>query len=395
MNRTEIDSYIRNDAERKRVEQADALAVRFAARAAQHDQEGSFPFDNFADLKDAGFISLTVPREYGGEEISLYELVLLLERIARGDGSTALAFGWHIGQVLHLRTTRKWPELVFKELCGDIAESGAMINTFASERASGSPSRGGKPETTAVATEGGWWISGRKTFSTLSPILDRFVVSAAVVDEDRVDEFLVRVSDRVRVEETWNTLGMRATGSHDVVLDRVFVPEEARLSGLSGGGSDDGGGWLLHIPACYLGIAFAARDFALHFARTYRPNSLPGAIAELPAVKQQVGKMEAELRLARNFLYSTAERWDREPEYRTAMKPELGLAKYVATNSAIRIVDLAMRIVGGSSLSKTFPLERYYRDVRAGLHNPPMDDTVIQNLAASALQEWNHKGAYQ
>jgi len=387
MTRRTIDEYIRTEEQREKVARTERLAAAFAERAAAHDREGSFPFENFADLKEAGYLKLTVPKAFGGDEISLYEFVLLQERLAYGDGSTALAVGWHLGQVMHFRETGKWPDALFEELCRDVVGSGAMINTFASEPASGSPSRGGKPETEAEEVEGGWVLTGRKTFSTLSPILDRFVVTATSKRDGRIDEYLVRRGDGVRVVETWDTLGMRATGSHDVVLERAFVPASARISRHGREAVDDGGGWLLHIPACYLGIAFAARDFALRFARTYRPNSVAGPIAELATVQMSIGRMEAELRTARRVVYAAAERWDREKEMRPAMKPELGLAKYVATNGAIAVVDLAMRIVGGSSLAKTSPLERYYRDVRAGLHNPPMDNNVMQLLAADALAE--------
>ncbi|MFC5530661.1 acyl-CoA dehydrogenase family protein [Cohnella yongneupensis] len=379
-----IDQYIRNEQERERAASVEALAERFAARAPKHDREGSFPFDNFADMRDAGYLKLTVPRQFGGDEISLYEMVQLQERLAYGDGSTALAVGWHVGQVLHLRTCGKWPEELFAELCRAIVHDGAMINTFASEAASGSPSRGGKPETTAVREGDGYRITGRKTFSTLSPILDRFVVSAYLPEEDSVAEFLVHRSDRVTIVETWDTLGMRATGSHDVVLDGAFAATDHRITGK---GIDDAGGWLLHIPACYVGIAIAARDYAVRFAKTYRPNHLQGVIADLPTVQQQIGLMEAEIRTARCLLYAAADRWDNEPDNRPSLKPDLGLAKYVATHNALKVVDMAMRIVGGASLAKSSPLERYYRDVRAGLHNPPMDNTVLQMLAAGALGE--------
>lgn len=383
-----IDQFIRTNEEMKRAQIVEKLAARFAERAAVHDREGTFPFENFADLREAGYLKLTVPKAFGGDEISLYEMVAVQERLAYGDGSTALAVGWHLGQVMHFRTTGKWPDELFSRLCRDIVHDGAMINTFASEAASGSPSRGGRPETTAQKADDGWVLTGRKTFSTLCPILDRFVVTAYVEEEQRTDEFLVYKTDGVSVVETWDTIGMRATGSHDVVLDGVKVGEHARISREQKPAVDDAGGWLLHIPACYIGISLAARDFAIRFAATYRPNSLRGPIAELPAVQQQIGQMEAELRTARNLLYSAADRWDRKQENRPLLKPELGLAKYVVTNSAIKIVDIAMRIVGGTSLNKSLPLERYYRDVRAGLHNPPMDSNVIQMLAADALSEW-------
>ncbi len=378
------DPYIRNEEERERAALAEKLAARFAGRAGRHDREGTFPFENFADLRENGYLKATVPKRYGGDELSLYGLVQLQERLAYGDGSTALAVGWHVGQVLHFRESRKWPEPLFADLCRSVVRDGTMINTFASEAASGSPSRGGRPETTAVRADGGWRITGRKTFSTLAPILDRFVVTAYVPEEDAVAEFLVERTERVSIVETWDTLGMRSTGSHDVVLDGAFAGADKRIPGK---GEDDGGGWLLHIPACYIGIARAARDYALEFARSYRPNTLSEPISSLPSVRQTIGEMEIELRTARSLLYEAAERWDREVGLRPSLRPELSLAKYAAVNNAIRVVDLSMRIVGGASLSRRSPLERYYRDVRAGLHNPPMDNAVLQTLADSALRE--------
>lgn len=385
------DPFIRSPEEALVAERAERLASVFAERAAEHDLEGSFPFENFEQMRREGYLKLTVPAEFGGEECSLYEMVLSQERIARGDGSTALAVGWHVGLMLHLRTVRSWPAGLFQRLCQDVVQHGAMINSFASEPATGSPSRGGKPQTTAGKTDGGWIITGRKTFSTLSPILDQFIVTATIENTDSVAEFLVKKDERVRIEETWNTLGMRATGSHDVILDRVFVPDNRLITDIEQTKkrtvANDGAGWLLHIPACYLGIAFAARQFAIRFADSYRPNSLPGPIADLPHIQQQIGQMEEELIIARTFLYSVADRWDRDPDGRPALKADLGIAKKLATNSALDIVDKAMRIVGGASLSRTLPLERYYRDVRAGLHNPPMEDSVTRSLADRALRE--------
>ncbi|WP_046215313.1 acyl-CoA dehydrogenase family protein [Paenibacillus wulumuqiensis] len=386
-----IDLFIRNEKEAELAAWADRLAVKFAERAAKHDEEGSFPFENFQELKEAGYAKLTVAREYGGEGLGLYEWLLVQERIARGDGSTALSAGWHGGMMLHFRESDGWPEPTFSEFCQDVVAHGNMINKFASERGTGSPTRGGRPQTTAVRTEGGWLLSGRKTYSTLSPLLTDFIVSAGIEDQPEIGDFLVRSRDGISIEETWNTLGMRATGSHDVILDQVFVPDRQVLSihlpGTSKSERDDGDGWLLHIPACYLGIAYAARDFALEFAASYTPNSLNEPIATLPHIRQWIGQIESELRLARTLMYDVADRWDREPEHRKHMRPDFGLVKYNAVHLANQVVDKAMKIVGGAALSRNLPLERLYRDVRAGLHNPPMEDAVLQTLARTALEE--------
>ncbi|AFC32510.1 acyl-CoA dehydrogenase family protein [Paenibacillus mucilaginosus] len=383
------DRWVRSEREAAIASRSERLAAVFAERAPKHDEEGSFPFDNFADLRADGYLALTVPREFGGEEASLYELVLGQERLARGDGSTALAVGWHLVQLFHLRYTGSWPEALFASFCREVVEHGALTNLLATEPSTGSPSRGGRPATTARRTDGGWLLHGRKTFSTLSPILQQFTVTAAVEGTEDTGEFFVRRTAAVRVEETWNTLGMRATGSHDVVLEGAFVPDDEVIRLTSGvrHPAEEDTGWLLHIPACYLGIAWAARDWALDYALTYAPNSLNGPISELPHIRRQIGEMEAEWMTARTLLYTAADRWDADPDGRLSMKGEIALAKYTAVNAAQRIVDLAMRIVGGASLSRRCPLERLYRDVRAGLHNPPMDDIVIAGLAARALAE--------
>ncbi|MCQ4086449.1 acyl-CoA dehydrogenase family protein [Saccharibacillus sp. JS10] len=435
MRKKAIDAFVRNEREAKLASWADTLAERFAQRAAKHDREGSFPFENFEELKAAGYPKLTLAKRQGGDELSLYEWLLVQERIARGDGSTALSAGWHGGMMLHYRETDIWHEPSYSLFCQDVRNSGAMINKFASERATGSPTRGGRPETTAVRVDGGWELTGRKTYSTLSPMLTDFIVSAGIEDSPEMGDFIVRLGSRsetidavdaspfseysgqlpdlaeierraeiskrhaaelrqtagVTLEETWDTLGMRATGSHDIVLDQVFVPDKHVMSfyapGQKKGSIDDADGWMLHIPACYIGIAYAARDYALDFAKSYTPNSLNEPIMTLPHIRQWIGQIDSELRLARTALYDIADRWDRLPHERSLMRPELGWVKYNATHLANEVVDKALKIVGGTGLSKNLPLERYYRDVRAGLHNPPMEDAVLQMLAQSALNE--------
>ncbi|WP_152393406.1 acyl-CoA dehydrogenase family protein [Paenibacillus guangzhouensis] len=388
MNTMPSDPFIRNEREQAIAVRSDQLAAILEQHASLHDREGSFPFENFEHLREEGYLALTAPKEFGGEEASLYEMILAQERLARGDGSTALAVGWHVSQVLQLRIKQSWPQPLYADFCRRVVEEGAMINQFASEPATGSPSRGGRPQTVAVRTENGYLLTGRKTFSSLLPILDQFTVTAFIEEENQLGTFYVRKGPGVSMDETWDTIGMRGTGSHDLVLTGAYVPEEHRINNCENGEvmSDHGGG-LLHVPACYLGIAWAARDFAIQFAKEYRPNSLPGSIVDLPHIQQKIGEMETERITARSLLYSVADRWDRLPEERASMRPELGLAKTVATNAAMRIVDLAMRIVGGSSLSRSLPLERMYRDVRAGLHNPPMDDAVMAMLVQRAIRE--------
>lgn len=373
------------DSTKERLNLMEQIKETFRLRAGKIDEDGHFPFDNINELKNSGYTSLTVPKEYGGLEISLQEMVMLQEMIAEGDGATALSIGWHIGIIKNLSEKRIWSQQMFEVLCEKVKQ-GALVNGAATEQQTGSPTRGGKPETFAKGINGKWVINGRKTFTTMAPILDYFIVSASM-DHGEVGNFLVpRSVHGVSIEETWDSIAMRGTGSHDLVLHNVEVEKDFFVEHLQPG-KKTASGWLLHIPACYLGIAQAARTYSVKFAKEYSPSSIAGTISDLPNVQQKIGEMELLLLQSRHFLYSVAQQWDEANEAdRMNMSPLLGAVKHSVTNSAISVVDLAMRIVGAKSLSKSNPLQRYYRDVRAGLHNPPMDDMTISLLAKDAIQ---------
>lgn len=365
------------------------LSERFLSRAHQVDIEGSFPYENIQDLKDSGYTSLTVPKKYGGREISLYDMLRFQEKIAEGDGATALSIGWHMGIIKNLSEKNSWDEIIFKKICKDV-RNGYLINSAATEPKTGSPTRGGKPETSAYKEGNNWIINGRKTFTTMAPVLDYFIVSATIKATNHVGNFLIPKSSKgIFIEETWDSIALRGTGSHDLVLHNVSIPEEFFVEQLGNEGKKPNG-WLLHIPACYLGIAKAAKKYAIEFAKDYSPNSVEGTIIDLPNVRQKIGEMELKLMESEYFLHSVAKQWDDSDELRRGkMGPILGAAKLNVTNNAIGVVDLAMRLVGAKSLSLKNPLQRYYRDVRAGLHNPPMDDMTIQILANHAIKQFD------
>ncbi|WP_442601304.1 acyl-CoA dehydrogenase family protein [Paenibacillus sp. KN14-4R] len=378
------DRFVRTQQQRDRYDALAPLVERFAQRAKEVDEQNGFSFENIADLKAIGYPALTVPEQYGGAGISLYEMALMQERLAQGDAATALGMGWHIGCVYDLAHSRKWDEAVFERVARDIAANGSLLNRAATEPMTGSPTRGGKPETAAVSTATGWRINGRKTFTTLSPVLDYLVVSATLTETSEVAEFLIpRETAGVRIDLTWNMMGMRGTGSHDLILEHVELPPEALVRKLALG-EGKASPYHLFIPATYLGIALAARREALLFAANYQPNSLKEPIIHLPHIREQIGRIDLELSAARAFMYSVADRWGTE---QFIIPSELAAVKHVATNTAITVVDQAMRIVGAQSLSMNHPLQRMYRDVRFGLHNPPMDDSTIRMLGDFAVQE--------
>lgn len=375
---------------------ARALAPRFAARAEQHDREGSFPFENFEELREAGFFGLTVPARYGGAEASLATFLKTQELLAAGDGSTALALNMHQIRFGPERESPTYPEEWFERFCRGAVEEGWLANTAATEEGLGSPAGGGLPETLAERVEGGWLVTGRKTFTTMAPALKFFIVLARVAtpaDERPLlaNFVLYRDDPGVRIEETWDALGMRATGSHDFVLEGVRLPAGRFLNERRAGGPDARGAaglaWFaLGVAATTIGVAQAARDYAVAFARERTPND-GRTIKEYPGVRQRIARVDLLLQRSRALVYDAARAWETRDEAGMPAINRAATAKVETLNACIEAVDLSMRVVGGVSLQKRRPIERYYRDVRAALHNPPLEDRALEMLARAALDE--------
>lgn len=358
----------------------------FKSLSAKVDEEAIFPTQNINQLQGIGYTAITLPKEYGGYGLGVYEMVLLQETLASFDSTTALSIGWSLGVIGELYEKKQWKAEQLSELAIEF-KKGAMINRSVSEAQTGSPTRGGRPGTTAVKEGSSWVINGRKTFTTASPVLSYFLTSAWIEEKQQVGFFLLHKDlTGLRIEETWDMVSMRGTASHDLVISDCRVDDSKLVELVEKPSVPVFSGWLLHIPACYLGVAQAARDYAVHFATTHQPNSLLAPISELSNVQQLLGEIDLALIQARHLIYSVAEIYDDEKR-RSLLTNEVAVVKHTVTNSAITIVDKAMRIVGAKSLERTNPLQRYYRDVRAGLHNPPMDDMTIKRLAQVAISQ--------
>lgn len=378
---------------------AQRLAPRFATRAAAHDRDATLPRENLRELQEAGYLAASVPAEYGGAGHGLADVVVAQIALARGDGSTALAVGMHLMTCGTESAARAWPEEARRRILGAVAADGALINNIAAEPELGSPRGGGRPRTSLVPDGAGRWrLSGHKTFSTLAPVLTYLITYVAIEDGSGDSGRVAVRSDLpgVRIEETWDALGMRATASHDVHFDGVPLTDADLLTRRPPGEPDPAmmqGGWFpLTVAAAYLGVAAAARDEAVRFARERQPTGYAAPIAQVPHVREQVGRMDATLMSARSFLLSTATEWETRPSDRRALAPQVAAAKRLATNGAVDVVDIAMRIVGGVALVRGHPIERHYRDVRGGLVNPPIEARALEILARAALDESRGEG---
>lgn len=384
------------DRERAIVERAASAAGLAAKYAASHDRDGTFPTEGLGDLARSGYLALVVPSALGGEGATISELALGNVALGKGDASLALVVAMHLALLGRVRDAGAWPEAYLERIGREVVDAhgdkGALINSLASEPEMGSPSRGGLPATTATGFPGGWRLNGRKTFSSGATVLRWGVVSAAAHGpqaEPYVSSFLVPLDARgVRIEPSWDTLGMRATASHTLVLEDVEVSQDAEVPRVTSmpDGIPHERGWSLTVAAVYLGVAEAARDFAVEFARTRKPSALGGkAIGSVPHIRDRVGRMDLLLFQARGQLIGTARAWDAAPS--ATMDAALAAAKVTVSNNAVAVAEQAMRLVGGSSLDRTLPLERHFRDVRAGLNHPPQDDAALALFARQALDD--------
>jgi alkylation response protein AidB-like acyl-CoA dehydrogenase len=371
------------------VARASLLAARFAERAAAHDRDASFPFENFEDLSQAGLLSLTVPAALGGGGAGAGETARVLGIIGKADPSTALVLSMHYIQHLVMAKSTRWPGRLSRKLAAETIEGVALINALRVEPELGSPARGGLPSTIARRTETGWRLSGRKIYSTGAPILKWYAVWARTDEtETRVGLFLVPAGlPGTRIVESWDHLGLRASGSHDVIFEDVVFPldYEIDVRKPEEWQTPDFTQATVHaifVAAIYDGVARAARDWLVTFLRNRVPANLGAPLATLPRAQEILGAIEARLAVNARLIDSFSSDFD-DGFPLTAI--ESNIIKLTVTNNAIAAVEDALSLTGNHGLSRTNPLERHYRDVLCGRVHTPQDDATRISAGRLAL----------
>lgn len=381
------DLFIKTEFQQKWINKIENHKEALQKHAEENDLHSKFPYENINWLIKEGYTKTVLPKSYGGEGATPEDVIILQETLGKIDGATALSIGWHMGVVGQIYSENLWDKEIMDEFAEEVL-NGAIVNRAVSEADTGSPTRGARPSTNAKLVGDEYIINGVKTFTTMSQRLTHFLVGAFIPEKEALGFFLIpRETEGLTIAENWNMVGMRATESHDLVLDDMKIDKKYLVEVSKGPRGAVPNPWNLHIPAVYLRIAQAARDYAVDFANEYSPGSIEGVIADIPAVEQNIGNMELELTTARHYIYSVIDKYQNPPITNARINEEIGAAKHVVVNHAIKIIDSAMRIVGAKSLEMERPLQRYYRDIRAGLHNPPMDDITIKKLAKQAREE--------
>lgn len=365
------------------------LAAEFALTAGTHDRDGSFPFVNFARLHEEGLLALTVPTALGGRGGGLAAAVEAIGTIARGCPSTALVLAMQYISQSSIALSTTWPQHLKDRVGRDAVRTGALANALRVEPELGSPARGGLPATIARRTPTGWKISGHKIYSTGIPLLKWLLVWARTDEETpRVGTFLVPAgAPGIRVEPTWDQLGMRATRSDDVILTDVEVPLDHAVDIRF---AED---WLTQnrlqyawhsvlVPALYDGIARSARDWLVGFVKSRVPSNLGKPLATLPRVQEAIGEIEVLLGVNARLIGSTV------ADVEAGALPseaEGGLIKLTITRNAISVVEEALKLSGNHGISRGNPLERHYRDVLCGRIHTPQEDSVRLAAGKRAL----------
>ena len=370
------------------IDEARRLAPRFAARAAAHDRDGTFPADDFADLRGAGFFGLMAPERLGGAGAGFADYAAVAYELARGNGATALIFNMHAsvtgalsGVTDELAEALGLPPeaLAARDDYLRAAAEGAWYAVAMSERGVGS--RLSAMTTSYRTVDGGYRIEGAKTFCSGAGHADAYLVAArSAADPSQVSQFLVPPGDGLRVEQTWDALGMRATGSHDLHVD-VTVPSGALLGGVEGLAlvvAQLAPHWMVaSYAAVYVGVARAAVDAAVEHVNSRK-------LGHLPAVRARIGRADAAVAAAHLAVMEAARRVDEAPGD-TETNRWVWRAKLLAGTTAAEVAASMLEAAGTSAMRRGHPLERLYRDARAGSLQPATSDVCADWLGVEAL----------
>jgi alkylation response protein AidB-like acyl-CoA dehydrogenase len=371
-----------------------AVLQAIAERAAAHDADGSFPFEAFDELWKFGVLNLTIPADVGGSGAGLEAATEAVVAVGEADPSVALLLAQHLMLHNNIRVG-SWPTAVKQFVQRSSIEGVALINALRVERDLGTPARGGLPATVAARLPDGrgWRLTGRKIYSTGIPILRWLLVWARTDDPDpSVGYFVVdATTPGISVERTWDSLGMRATRSDDVIFDGVEIPIEhgveiSRVAAASTGIDPVYAAWnAILMAAVYHGVARAARDWLAGYLNERIPSNLGAPLASLPRVQEAFGRIEALVSSGDRLLRTTAAEIDADAEA-TAAALTANLVKLTVTNNAITAVLEAVRLVGNPGLFRSHPLERHLRNVLHGPVHTPQDDSILVAAGRVALQ---------
>ena len=385
-----MDFRISND-QRSLQQRCLTLAAAFATRSAEHDRDASHPTENYQRLRQDGFLTLSVPREWGGSGVDFLGHTLAYEALGQGCPSTALAFNMHDSVVLPVLQSAEVTTTAKQHLADLVVQQGKLMGGNFSEP--GTTSLVGERGLTARArkVDGGYRITGRKMFASMLQAADHVLVLAypdtATAPTAGMLLLVPHDAPGRRVDPNWDVLGMRATRSDSLILDDCFVPDSAVMFH-----ADDMRpfrqaflNWFWgSYTAVYLGVAVAAYQEMIRVVQTRQPPGAAQPLAYHPDVRRQVAQLSVDLEAARLITYRSA--WLSDTQGPTAeTTAALYRAKYMVGEAVTRITRTALTLGGAHGIFKGSRLEQLFRDGALAPIQPPSADFCLWNMGIYEL----------
>ena len=370
------------------------LGPKFAERAADIDLDASFPTENYKDLAAEGFMTLTVPVEFGGHGFSLGEYAMAGAEIGKYCGATALTFNMHNSTMMWARFMYEQPHLTEEDRAAfgpmrerqfrrAVKEQGIYSQPI-SEAGHNWTSRPIQTECRKV--DGGWVINGMKKFASLAGYCDYYSIGCTERfegieprHEDTMNFIVHKDAKGLQVKGEWDPLGMRGTNSRDLILTDVFVSEEDLLmpQGIFIKTMPHYPTLMATLSPTYMGVAQAAYDFTVSYLRGEVPGTPPIDRRMYATKRLAVSKMYARLAPVRALWWQMFSEAKPFPSQAEVLR--MYAAQYNVMEAAQELAALAIRTCGGQAMLKSLPLERIYRDSRCGALMLPYTSEIMED----------------
>ena len=372
---------------------SDEMLQHFRERAPAYDKENRFALEDFDELVAAGFLKMPIPKELGGLGFDLSDTGAELRRLAQYAPATAVAVNMHLywmGVAADLWRTGD-------KSCEWMLTDGANGEVFAAGHAeSGNDIPGLLSTATAERVDGGWKITGRKMFGSLSPVWTRYGFHAMDTSDPNAPQiihgFLPRDAVGYHIDATWDVLGMRASMSNDTILDGAVCPDRfiGRVVPAGPQGMDMFvlalfANALIGLANVYFGAAIRARNVAIEAAHKKTSLALTRSMAYHPHIQHNAAEMDLMIESTSALIDRVAADWANGVDHGMAWPAKIVGCKYTAVESAKKIVDIAMDMSGGSGFFRANELERIYRDVRGGGFHPANAALTHEIVGKTAL----------
>lgn len=371
-----------------------ALGPAFTGRAVKYDLEASFPHENFRDLREAGLLALCVPTRYGGLGASFADYARVSAEIGRYCGATALTFNMHnatmlwAGQVSDMLDFSDEERALHEErravMFRGVVEDGTIHSQPFSEGISAGATSG--VHTKAEPVEGGFRVTGRKIFASLSGAADRYNVTCQVPGEAFIRLLSIPAdAEGIEILGDWDPLGMRGTVSRTLLFTDTFVPADNEV--MPPRGYDQAAQrypfLFMSLSPSYLGLTRGILDFTRAYLRGETPGARPGtARRDLPQKQAGWAQMQIDYELGRSILYDVLDNATLDPDEEQLARA--WAAVYTVMENANQVASRAIKVCGGQSMLKELPLERMYRDSRLGSTMLPWSGEVCMDRLGKA-----------